>query len=711
MGQAAMRDKARGAAGTFWPALWAGLWAVESRRAILWLPVCLGAGIWVYFALPEEPAPGWAALALLPLAALLSGAAWRGGWAGVALALALGAAATGFSVALMHTHRLAAPVLAAPLAETVEGRILGLDRSGSGAPRLLLDRVRVYGLEAGATPARIRLSIIEADPDALPPVGHRLRVHARIFPPGGPAEPGGFDFRRMAYFERLGAVGYVRGAAVLDLGADPASGLADRALIRLAGLRADLSAALRAALPGPEGAFAAAIVVGDRSAIEDGDAEALRAANLAHLLAISGLHMGMLCGIVFGVVRLGLAALPWLALSVSTKKAAALAALLAGLGYLALSGATVATQRAFVMVAVALGAVLIDRPALTLRALAVAAVAILLLRPVSLLEVGFQMSFAATTALVAAFESLRLPRSSAPPWTPWHWPRLLALYAAGVLATSLIAGLATAPYAAAAFNRAAPWGLAANLAAVPVMGLVIAPAAVLAGLLVPLGLAAPALQAMGLGIGWVLAVAHAVAAWPGSVRPVPVPPEGALALITLGGLWLAIWRTRLRVLGAVPMALGLVLWSDPPPRPAVLIGPGARLVGVMGPKGRVIDHARAQGFVAETWLRRDADLSDQETAAARPGLSRAGRAASAVLENGWRVEIRAGTGIDRPALAPLCRPRTLLVARHGPALDGPCLYLGAADLAAAGAVAAYPEDEGLRLKAADAGASRPWSAR
>ena len=692
----------------------AALWAAERRRAALWLPVCFGTGIWVYFALETEPPTALALLVLVPLG--LVAPARRAGWGAWALALAALAGTAGVATAILQTQRIAAPVLAAPMTETVEGRIREVSRSRAGAPRLLLDRVRVYGLEQAATPARIRISLIDG---ALAPIGHRIRTHARIFPPGGPAEPGAFDFRRSAFFERLGAVGYVRGAAVLDLGPATARGWVDRAGLWLAARRAALSQALAERLPGATGAFAAAIVTGDRSRIAEPDAEALRAANLAHLLAISGLHMGMLCGLVFAAVRLGLALIPPVALALSTKKAAALAALAAGAGYLALSGATVATQRAFVMVAVALVAVLIDRPALTLRALAVAAVIVLALRPVSVTEVGFQMSFAATTALIAGFEAWRLPAARGALHAPRRWPRLVLLYAAGVLMTSLVAGLATAPYAAAAFNRAAPWGLAANLAAVPVMGTVIAPMAVLAGVLAPLGLAGGPLAAMGAGIDWVLGVAHEVAGWPGAVRPVAVPPPGALGLVTLGGLWLALWQSRLRLVGLVPVALGLGLWSLPAERPALLVGPGARLVGVMGPEGRVVDHPRAQGFVAETWLRRDADPVDQAQAAARPGLERVPGGLSAALPHGWRLVLRHGRGVEAAALAPLCRARTILLARHGPPARAlappgaggdslPCRYLGAEAIARLGALAARPGPSAAGLVAAEDGC-RPWT--
>lgn len=247
----------------------------------------------------------------------------------------------------------------------------------------------------------------------------------------------------------------------------------------------------------------------------------------------------------FALMRLALATLPGGLASVSAKKVTAVAALTAGLGYLLLSGVTVATQRAFVMVAVAFTAVLLDRPAITLRGLALAAAVILSLRPVSLMDAGFQMSFAATAALVAGYEEVRRRHQAI--WAEAErgqrsrsdrLMRTAALYLAALVFTSVVAGGATAPYAAYHFNRVAPYGLPANLAAVPVMGLVIAPADIAAAVLAPLGLEGPALWLMGEGIAWVLKVAHATAALPGAVRPVPVAPEPVLALVTLGGLWL-----------------------------------------------------------------------------------------------------------------------------------------------------------------------------
>ncbi|MEM9146158.1 MAG: ComEC/Rec2 family competence protein [Pseudomonadota bacterium] len=682
----------------------ATLYTAESGRAMLWVPVGMGMGIALYFSLAAEP-PVWTATCVLaPLFLAMTGLARRLGWVGYALTLGALAIATGFALALAHAHAAKAPMLPEMIETGVEGRVVSVGRSASGAPRLLLDQVRLFGVERSETPARIRISLVEQRPDEtgiLP--GQRVRLQARIFPPGGAVEPGAFDFHRSAYFDRIGAVGYAVGPTLRLRAAERVSWV-DRASLTLALLRKRIADGLRAQLPGPEGAFAAAIIVGDRSGIEETEEEHLRAANLSHLLAISGLHMGILCGLIFGLVRGGLALIPAIALRYPTKKLAAAAALAMGAAYLALSGATVPTQRAFAMVVVALVAVLLDRPAITLRALALAAVIVLIWRPVSLFDAGFQMSFAATVALVSTFEAVRLDS----PGKASHPARRVLLYLAGIAATSLVAGLATGPFAAYHFNRVALWGLPANLLALPIMGLWIAPLAVLSGVLSLFGLAAWAVVPMGEGIGAVLEVAERIAALPGAVQPMQAWPPAALALIALGGLWLSLWRSPIRFAGAVPVAFGLWISADPPPRPNLLIAPGARLVGVLGEDGRAVDHRRAQGFAAQTWLRRDGDAADQETAASRAALSHGRGWARADLAEGWRLEVVQGRKPDRAALAELCIPKTILIARHGPPLAGACCYLGEAHLRDLGAAALRIAEGRVEIEGARSGGKRLW---
>ena len=695
------------------------------RRLALWLPVAFGIGIASYFALAIEPSPmAAAALALVP--ALLALVAPRGAPRAAATALTL--AGLGFGTAALRTASVAAPVLAAPVSALVEGRVREITQSAGGLPRLTLDGVTIYGVAPEATPVRVRVTL-RRPADGVGP-GAWVSVLADLAPPGPPVAPGAFDFRRAAWFERLGAIGTARSAVALIAPARPPAP-AERLSLALDTARAALSAALRGRIEGEAGAFAAAIVTGDRSGLPVEALDALRDSSLAHLLAISGLHLAIVCGLVFGALRLGLALLPGVALRWPVKAIAALAALGAALAYLALSGGAVATQRAFLMAGVALGGVLAGRPALGLRGLAAAALVVLVLAPESLLSVGFQMSFAATLALLALYEAVR-------GWMPLApgggVGRRLGRYAAGLLLTSAVAGLATAPFSAWHFHRLTPFGLLANLAAVPAMGLVVAPALAVSAVLAPIGWEEPTLRVAAAGIGWILEMARIVAALPGAVQPVAAAGVVPLGLLVSGGLWLCLVLGAARLLGALALLLGLGLWAVSPwQRPALLVAPGGALVALRGPDGLVPDHPRAAGYVAERWLRRDGDMAGQADAAARPAWVEADGVRSGDLGGGWTVVLVRARSLPEKLLNDRCRPDVVIVAPrariggtlrnatrrpdpdgsgalpHGvAAAPGGCLII-TAEAVAQSALALYPPrgDQPPRLDDTGPG-GRPW---
>ncbi len=582
--------------------------ALASMRGHLFpmAPVALAIGIGLYFALPDEPGAG--ALAALAVTALAGAALWWFGpedaqpvFAGIALVC------LGVLLAAWRSHAVAEPVLGWRYYGAIEGRIVEIDRSSSDRVRLTLDEIVLERLAPERRPARVRVSL-HGDQGFVDPVpGKRVILTGHLSAPGPPSEPGGFDFRRMAWFQGLGAVGYTRTPVLALAPVGTGDGLG------VTRMRHAISEAVRARMPGQPGAFAAAILTGDRSGIESTTTEDLRAANLSHLLAISGLHMGLLTGFVFAALRYGLALVPPLALRVNIKKLAALLALAAAGFYLALSGGNVATQRAFVMVSVILVAVLLDRRAISLRSVAIAALIILAARPEELVSAGFQMSFAATTALVAVFGWLRTR-----PHDRWRAPRWLAPIL-GVAICSIVAGLATGPVAAAAFNRIAGYGLVANLLSVPLMGSVVMPAAVFAGLLAPLGLSWLPLAVMELGTRWILGVAHWVAGLEGALRGVVEPPGWVLPVLALGVLGIILWRSPARWAGVPVMALALAGWSQAE-RPALLVSEPGTLIGLMTPQGRVLSKPTGEGFAASVWLEHDGDLADQARAHARAGL-------------------------------------------------------------------------------------------
>lgn len=669
---------------------------LAQRGAMIgWVPVCLAIGIGGYFALSQEPGVvllaglGGAACGLFIMARLVSVA-----YAPLVIAVILVLAGGG--LAKFRADSMAAPVLTFRYYGPIEGRVVNIDRSASDAIRLTLDRVVLARMAPDRTPARVRMSISGDQPLAAFRPGDVVIMTGNLSPPAGPAEPGGFDFQRHAWFLKLGAVGYTRNP-VLRI-AQPAP--ADPAM-RMFALRMAISGAVQAAMPGEAGAFAAAIMTGDRSGMGQETLTNLRASNLAHLLAISGLHMGLLTGFIFAVVRSGLALLPAVALRWPTKKIAAICALIVGAFYLGLSGGNVATERAFIMVAVMLVAVLLDRRALTLRAVAMAAIIVLVWQPEALVGPGFQMSFAATTALVAVFAALRrFDLSALPKWTR---PIL------SVVMSSFIAGLATAPFAAAHFNQISHYGLIANLLSVPLMGVLVMPAAVLAVCLAPFGLWTVGLWFMEQGLRWILFVAETVAGWDGALSHVVAPAGTVLPVLSLGLLWLILVQGRVRIAGLAGVGLAGLLWvqSD---RPLLLVADDGGLLGLDTSAGRVLSKPSGSGFVATIWLENDGAPVAQEVAAARPGLEQEGRLTRATL-GGWQVLQASG----KTALAALdgCGGADVLISNQTDAGPRPCLVYDLSRLRDTGALGFELSAIGdLQITTAhEVAGLRPWNQR
>jgi competence protein ComEC len=491
-------------------------------------------------------------------------------------------------------------VLDRPLVAHLSGRIDSIEPRQTGV-RLLLSDIRSGAFADDAVPRRVRVALRTGYGGLY--VGERVSLTASLAPPSPPAEPGAADFGRAAFFQSIGAAGFAYGRAH-PVPALHGETLAQRLAYAVEDLRIRMTARIHARLPGSTGAIAAALITGMRGDIDDEDEAALRDAGLAHVLAIAGLHMALVGGGLFWLVRAALAAFPALALNYPIKKWAAAAALAASLFYLVISGAATPAVRAFVMLAVALTAVMLDRPALTMRGVALAAAILLVVRPEAITEPGFQMSFAAVAALVAVAEW-----AAARPRVPHG---RLRRYIGGIAMTALVGSLATLPFALFHFGRVTHYAVLGNLIAMPVMGFWVMPAAALSVVAMPLGWDGPVLALLGHGIEVMLVLGGWVAHLPGAVSLMAAMPLAALLAITGGGLWLAIWRGRRRWLGVMGLAGGFVLTMGAA-RPDMLVAPDGQTVAIRGADGLLHFAARPKDkFVAGQWLRRDGDARDPE---------------------------------------------------------------------------------------------------
>lgn len=572
----------------------------ERDRWLLFVPVALALGILLYFQLAFEPAfIGCALAALLGLAVMIGVGRLDGHWHGRDLSKAMivgaGLIAVGFGIAGLRAHQVEAPVIERQGSFAFDGRIIAMEPRKKGY-RVLLTALAIEDVEPEATPARIRVTTRSREPELA--IGDRIRARGMLQAPQGPLLPGGFDFARRAYFEQLGGLGFTFGNVEILEHATTSSFREN-----VAAVRHTVASSAIASLPSPVGAVAGALLTGLRSDIPQKVWVDMQSSGLAHLLAISGLHIGLIAGTIFLMARYALALIEPLAIRFPVKKLAALIALFGAFGYLLLAGGTVPTQRAFMMAGIALLAVMLDRNPISMRLVAIAATGVLLHRPESVLGASFQMSFAAVVGLVAFYESrpsfLRMKTRD----EEFSLARHLLLYLLGIAATTLIATLATTGFAAVHFQRVATYGILANLLAVPITAFWIMPAGLFALLLMPLGLEAVPFMIMGQGIAMVLEIAAAVTSLPGSSLATPPMPVLVLPMIAFGGLWLCLWRGTWRRWGVAPIVLAILI-AGFAKSPDILIAEGGMGVAIRGPEGAMhLEARRKDGYRDDVWQR------------------------------------------------------------------------------------------------------------
>lgn len=581
-----------------------GLRAVLEAEREHWFafkPVLFGCGIGLYFSLPVEP-DVW----LLPAVAVFVALAYLGSRGGLAIGLGVVVLiSAGAMAGKLRTEWVRAPVLEKRFGPAeIRGHVVLAEPRDKRGQRLTIAVSEIAGLPASRTPARVRVRTMSPLAGVKP--GDAIKLKATLAPPSGPALPAGYDFARTAWFSALGGVGYSLSAPEHDRGL-PSPPTVLRVFAAIERGRQAIGARILQALPGEAGAIANALITGERGGISEKTNDAFRDAGLYHILSISGLHMAIMAGTVFFIVRLALALFPAIALRYPIKKWAAVAAAAAALAYLLISGSAFATVRSYVMISIMFAAVLMDRPALAMRNVALSALVILVLFPESLLDVGFQMSFAAVTALIAAYEYIDEKRAYASGLRRSLAGRGLMLLG-GIALSTIVAGLAVAPFAAYHFHTGQQFGVLANLIAIPICNLLVMPAALLALLLMPFGLEGAALSIMGYGIEAMNRCARWTASLPGAVTHVRAIPLHAFLLMVGGGLWVLLWRRRWRALGFAAIAAGLAA-APFLPRPDLLIGRDGTLVAVRDDDSDryAAVAARNGNFELKRWLEHDGD--------------------------------------------------------------------------------------------------------
>jgi competence protein ComEC len=674
---------------------------VAPGRLMPWLPVGFGFGIVVYFAADREPV-WWVAAAL---AAAASAVAWRlrARPAGFPVAIGCVAITAGIATAAIKSRLSDHVILLTPAyTVTVQGFVEAREER-ERSDRIV---VRVAAMEAARLaerPERVRLTVRKG---TAPAVGAFISMKARLNPPASPFRPGGYDLARDLYFQKIGAAGLALGR--IDVMPPPvAPGFALEFAAAVEAIRDGIDGRIRAAVKGDAGSIASALITGKRDALTAPVFDAMFISGVGHVLSISGYHMALVAGVVFFIVRAALALFSTLALSYPIKKWAAAAAFAAATFYLVLSGAEVATQRSYIMTALVLLGVMADRPVLTLRTIALAALAVMVIAPEAVIHPSFQMSFAATLALIATYEH-GIPWAAATAHTPLA--ARIALWGAREIAVlagaSLVAGLATTPYAAYHFHRMAPYGVIANLLAMPIISAIAMPAGLLALLAMPFGLDAPLWRLMGVGIDWMVAVAMWVAGLPGAVGHVAAFGAGAMLLATAGLIAVCLLRSPLRFLGA-GLALAGCVAAATTGRPDVMISAGGDVVAVRGADGRLA----AVKFGNDTlsvreWLAADGDARDAADDTVKAGFACDPDGCVAHLPDGAVVAVSRTAA----AFADDCTRAALIITMRVAPADCAARVIDRAMMRKNGAMAlTYLNGRFETAAARPAGIDRPWT--
>jgi len=580
--------------------------ALQTGRLFLWLPVALGAGAALYLGLPFEPALWWILLpSVICLAALAAARRFGGGAYLVNVLILLTAFAFGATVCKVRTEQVKAPVLSSDISTyTLQAYVIDVISPSEDQPRLLLAPIAMRGVSPENTPLRLRVSL---RPGMLETVGIRpgdaIFLFAILNPPPPPNMPRGYDFARSAWYQGIGGVGLAPGAPKII--ASPPHGWRLGLVMGLNRLRWSITERLvRTTAPDWKngraiGGFAAALVTGHENFIPQSLIQDMRDSGLAHILSISGVHMAIVGGFIFFALRALMASVPWLALHVPVKKWAAGLSIVCILLYLALSGSPAPAVRSAVVACVAFGAILLDRRALSLRALAIAAIVVICLTPEAVIQPGFQMSFSATAALLALAESLKKPvgEISVPMWVKAIQSVLRGLWLS--LLASVVATAATTPFAIAYFNRFSVYGLLSNLFEAPVTAFVVMPCLAVGTVLSATAFGDVFLRIAGGGLWLIERIAAFTSDLPQAVINWPSAPGYVLGISFIGLLWVCLVRGRARWVGL--LAAAAILWWPRVSPPDVWIDPeGGNAAIRMGNSAYVLrSKVRQYGF--EQW--------------------------------------------------------------------------------------------------------------
>ena len=572
---------------------------LQKENFFLWVPVFFACGIGLYFSLPFEPPVilsvflvlFWFSIHVLIRPLEHKNVINKGiVYSSFAVLLVL----SGIASATLRSEIVKTPMLDKKLGPVmVSGNVTYIEEmSEARGSRITLSNLSIEDLDVEKTPRHIRLQL-RADKNTK--IGQRIKALALLNPPSAPLFPDGFNFRRYLYFKSIGAVGFIyRQPEVLVE-------TSDYDLLNIESLRHYIATRIKESLDTRGASIALALIVGQKSAILNEDRNAIRDAGLAHMLAISGLHVGLVASVFFFFIRLFLVMIPKCSLYYSAKKISAVLSLLVAVFYMLIAGATIPTQRAVMMIAIVFLAIILDRSPISLRLVAFSSLFVLICTPESLMSASFHMSFAAVTCLIYFYDITRKF------WMGWYkkrgWYRKIVLYFISVCITTLIASFATAPFALYHFGQVSYLGSLANFVAVPLLAFFIMPFAILSLVVMPFGLEYWPLQIVGVGVGYMMDISYWASSLPASVIRIGYWGFLPFVILVLSCLFAILWKGwgKLCVLPFLVLSFAISNLQD---RPDILLSSSHKLFGFKEQDGPLfVSTRRSDRFVLGNWER------------------------------------------------------------------------------------------------------------
>lgn len=572
----------------------------EFRQLFLWVPVCLATGIGIYFILPIEPT--WYLLGLITSNCILLSLLLKKKYTLLALVIcALSLVSLGVTLASIRSKIVLAPVIEKSKIYDLHGIITDIDTNHQGIARYIINVHTLAPLLPSETPEYVRVTIRTKTNNAQ--IGNHIFIQTKLSPPPRPVMPGAYDFARKSYFQRIGAVGFAISDVDITSKEQHSSNSITAPIMRF---RERIATHNNLTIGEKSGSIASALMVGKRFGIDDETMNHIRNAGIAHLLAISGLHLVIVTGFSFWATRFLLSRFTYIAEYYDIKKIAASCAILTGGIYLLMTGVPISALRAYVMTSLFLTAILLDREPTPMNSVALAATFILITKPESLLTPGFQMSFAAVIALIASFDLLN--RDTNHGLYETSSARRFIRYIGNIIFSSLVAAIATAPFGMYHFNNYSMYGVITNLIAIPLTTLWIMPLAMISMILYPLKLSFLTLIPMGYGIDLLLSIAKQIASLPYAYRVVPSFSPIILSITIFSGLWLCLWKTKIRFAAIPAIIIGgtLIHITSHHDVPNIIIsGDASKGYALLDSQGNLMFSEKGRNnYERDTWIRR-----------------------------------------------------------------------------------------------------------